>query len=59
MCASLGTNVFDYGQNSAADLLRTSWENLVQYVGTNYGQDMSNELHNKVSVDIIELVHSA
>jgi hypothetical protein len=35
LCANLGTNVFDYGQNSAADLMRTSWEKLVQYVGTN------------------------
>jgi hypothetical protein len=31
----------------------------VQYVGTNYGQDMINELQNKISVDIIEPVHSA
>jgi hypothetical protein len=44
---------------SAADLMRTSWEKLVHYVGTNYGQNISNELHNKISVDIIEPVHSA
>jgi hypothetical protein len=42
MCANLGTNVFDYGQKSAAYIMRTSWEKLVQYVGTNYGQDISN-----------------
>jgi hypothetical protein len=59
MCANLGTNVFDYGQKSAADLMRTSWKKLVQYVGTNYGQDISNELHNKIYVDIIEPVHSS
>jgi ribosomal protein L15 len=59
MCANLGTNVFDYGQKSAADLMRTSWEKLVKYVITNYGQDISNELQNKIYVDIIELVHSA
>jgi hypothetical protein len=57
MCPNLGTTVFDYGQNSAADLMRTSWEKLVQYVGTNYGQDISNELRIKISVDIIEPVH--
>jgi hypothetical protein len=39
--------------------MRTSWEKLVQHGGTNYGQDISNELHNKISVDIIELVHYA
>jgi hypothetical protein len=31
----------------------------VHYVGTNYGQDISNELQNKITVDIIEPVHSA
>jgi hypothetical protein len=59
MCANLGTNVFDYSQNSAADLMRTSWEKLVQHVDTNYGQDIRNELQNKISVNIIEPVHSA
>jgi hypothetical protein len=44
LCANLGTNVFDYGQKSAVDQMRTSWEKLAQYVGTNYGQDISNEL---------------
>jgi hypothetical protein len=59
MCVNLGTNVFDYGQKSAADLMRTSWEKLVQYVGTNYRQDISNELQKNISVDIIEPVHYA
>jgi hypothetical protein len=35
MCTNLGTNVFDYGQKSGSDQMRTSWENRVQYVGTN------------------------
>jgi hypothetical protein len=42
MCTNLGTNVFDYGQKSAADQMRTSWENLIQYVGTNYVQYINN-----------------
>jgi hypothetical protein len=46
MCTSLGTNLFDYGQKSSAYQMRTSWENLVQYVGTNHGQDINNELQN-------------
>jgi hypothetical protein len=50
MCTNLGTNVFDYGQNSAADQMRTSWEKLVQYVGTNYGQDINNKLQKNVWV---------
>jgi hypothetical protein len=34
LCTTLGTNVFDYSQKSAADQMRTSWEKLVQYVGS-------------------------
>jgi hypothetical protein len=37
--------------------MRTSWEKLVQFVGTNYGQDISNELQNKIPVVLSEPVH--
>jgi hypothetical protein len=47
LCAVLGNNVFDYGYRAAADQMRTSWEKLIQFVGTNYGQDIGNELQNK------------
>jgi len=57
LCTTLGINVFDYGQKSAADQMRTSWEKLVQYVSTNYGQDISNELQNKLTVTLVEPVH--
>jgi hypothetical protein len=30
----------------------------VQYVGTNYGQDINNELQNKIAVVIVEHVHT-
>jgi hypothetical protein len=56
--ANLGTNVFDYGQKYAADQMRTSWEKLEQYVGTNYGQDISNKLQNKITVILVEPVHT-
>jgi hypothetical protein len=58
LCANLGTNVFDYGQKYAADQMRTSWEKLAQFVGTNYGQDISNELQNKITVINFEPVHT-
>jgi hypothetical protein len=58
MCTNLGTNVFDYGKKSAADQMRTSWEKLVQYVGTNYGQDINNELQNKVWSILTEPAHT-
>jgi hypothetical protein len=38
--------------------MRTSWEKLAQYVGTNYGQDISNELQNKITVILVEPVHT-
>jgi uncharacterized protein (DUF2267 family) len=50
--------LFDYGQKSAADQMRTSWEKLAQYVRTNNGQDISNELQNKITVILVEPVHT-
>jgi hypothetical protein len=58
LCAALAdNNVFDYGNRAAADHMRTLWEKLVQFVGTNYGQDISNELQNKIPVILSEPVH--
>lgn len=59
LCASLGSNIFDYGGKGAADQLRTSWEKLTQYVGTTFGQDIRNELENKVNITIPEPTHTA
>jgi hypothetical protein len=58
MCTNLGTNVFDYGEKSTADQMCTSWEKLAQYLRTNYGQDISNELQNKITVILVEPVHT-
>jgi len=51
--------MFNYGHKAAADQLRTSWEKLVDYVGTNYGQDISNELQNKLTVTLAEPAHDS
>jgi hypothetical protein len=59
LCTNFGANLFDYGKKSAADQMRTSWEKLVQYVNTNYGQDICNELQNKITVTLTEPVHTA
>jgi hypothetical protein len=59
LCKALDNNVFDYAHKAAADEMRTSWEKLVQYAGTSYGQDISNELHNKTTVVIPEPAHTA
>ena len=57
-CNALFTSMFDYGQNLAADQTRSSLEKLVQYAGTNYGQDIINELQNKITVNLVEPFHS-
>jgi hypothetical protein len=36
----------------------TSWEKLVRYVGMNYGQEISNELQNKITATIVKPVHT-
>jgi hypothetical protein len=58
LCAALGNNVFDYGHREAADQMQTLWEKLVQLVGTNYGQDISNELQNMIPVKLTKPVHT-
>jgi hypothetical protein len=58
MYTNLGTHVFEYSQKSAADQMRTSWDKLVQCAGINYGQDINNELQNKVWVILTEPVHT-
>jgi Zinc knuckle len=45
--AALGTNVFDYGNKKCADLLRTTLEAIVTYVGTQYGNDIKMEIVNR------------
>jgi hypothetical protein len=57
LCKTLDNNVFEY--KAAADEMRTSWENLVQYVGVTYGQDIYSELQNKTTVTIPEPTHTA
>ena len=59
LCSALGGHVFDYGQKAAADLMRTSWEKLVEYSGTTYGQDICNELQNKQNVTLPQPLYTA
>ena len=47
LCADLEGNVFDIGQRTSADLLRSTLIKLVQYVGTKYGEEIADELVNR------------
>ena len=53
----LGSNVFDYGHKVAPDQIRTTWEKMIQHVGSKFGQDMNNELLTPVVID--EPTHTA
>jgi hypothetical protein len=44
---ALGTNVFDHGSKKCADLLRTTLEAIVTYIGTQYGNDIKMEVVNR------------
>ena len=50
MNKALGGNGFDYGQKAVADQMGASREKVTEYFGTTYGQDISNELQNKVTL---------
>ena len=49
--------MFDYGVHNAADLMRTTKEKIIPYIGTKYGKDISNKLKNKTAV-IVSLAYS-
>jgi hypothetical protein len=53
LCKELEHHVFDYGGHSAADTrMRITQEKIQQYVGIKYGEDIANELKNRVQVVI-------
>ena len=51
LCKALDNHVFEYGHRTAADQTRTSLKKIVQYVGTNYGQDTSHDRETVVRID--------
>ena len=44
--------MFNYGGKAAADTMRVTQEKVQQYVGIKYGEDIANELNNRVQVVI-------
>ena len=41
LCKDLEGNIFGYGTKTAANLMRTTQEKLIQYVGTKFGGDIA------------------
>ena len=48
LCSALGNHVLDYSQKASSDQIRTTWEKLVHHIVTIHGQNISNELLNKI-----------
>ena len=59
LCKELESNIFDYGIGNAADLMCMAQENISQYVGIKYGEDIANKPANKATVSIPSSVYSA
>ena len=59
MCADLEGNVFDIGQRTSADLLRTTLEKTIQYVGTKYGEDIAKEIESRTTTSTSAPSHTA
>ena len=50
LCKELENHIFDYSVTNAADLMCTMQENIAQYIGIKYGEDIANKLSNKTTV---------
>ena len=59
LCAELEENVLDIGQRTSADLLRTTLEKIVQYVGTKYGEDIAAEIETRAATSTTPPGHTA
>ena len=58
LCPALGENVFTYGEKGSADQIKTTQEKIVQYVGIQYGNDISTEVLNQTEFIIPKPEHS-
>ena len=52
LCKDLEGHIFNYGIGNAANLLRTTQEEIAQYMGTKYSKDIEKELKNKITVTL-------
>jgi len=52
LCVALGNHMFDYNKKGAADQVKVTWEKIVDYAGTQYGEDVRRTLSTKKHVVI-------
>jgi hypothetical protein len=53
-CEALGTHTFEYGQRGSADQMRTTFKDIIKYVGNTYGIHMTMEVRTRTTVIIPE-----
>ena len=58
MCAELEGNVSDIEQQTSADLLRTTLEKIIQYIGTKYGEDIADKIESRTISTFTHPQHS-
>ena len=58
LCAALGDNIFTYNEKGATDQLAITLRQIVKYIGTIYGQEISNKVHNRTALFIVKLVYN-
>ncbi len=49
LCKELEGNIFDFGERSSADLMRTTYNKIAHHVGIKFGGDIMKELEMKTS----------
>ena len=58
LCPDLGENVFTYREKGSADQIKTTQDKIVQYVGIQYGNEISREVLNQTEFIIPNPDHS-
>ena len=57
LCAALGDNILTYNEKGAADQLDITLFQIIKHIGTIYGQEIRNKIHNQTAVIIVKPVY--
>ena len=58
LCTALGDNIFTYNEKWAADQLAITLLQIAKHIGTIYGQEIRNNIHNQTAVFIVKPVYN-
>ena len=59
LCKELEGNIFDFGERSSADLMRTTYNKIAHHVGIKYGGDIMKELETKTAFIVPPAIYPA